>query len=795
MWPFLHPAIFATGLAAASIPIIIHILNRRRFRIREWAAMKFLLESIQKNRRRIQIEELILLAIRTLVVVLLALAISRFTGCGADGIVPGGGKTTSTTVYVLDDSASVGQKVGSGGLFSVVTTDLAELIQKAPSDDQIGIILTSRPYVPRAPQGQAATQPEAEDAFQNLSNAEKATVDSVVSRLQGLKPSDARTSLADALASAQAMLSGVNAGRKQIVVLSDFRKADFTREQNEAMRKKFQDLKAAGVRLTVMDYGRDSRGNLTIEGLELVDKFAVAKQACTMRLSVRNNGATQVKDVEVKIRARFPAGDELKEVSLPVKTLGAADAGEAKAPATLDPGEVKMMEFQVKLPQAGAAVVTADLPADDLIADNSASLAVEARDATRVLLVDGAYDVANPYVCESYYMVRALDPKGDGNYGNKVDVIPTDGMGNVHLDDYDLVMLLNVPSVPTSLDDKGVVVHALLEGLEAYVMDGGGLAIFTGDKIHTGYYGPTDAGGNGRFYNGGSGLLPLPLLAPMPPSERKVDFFRFDSASLAADSLLRAFLGIKREGQDPTQLVRVYDFNPSVDAIPTATSPAIKPARVLARFNDPRNSPAIVARDYGKGTVVLFCTSASRKWNDWPVDEVGTFIATMNDAVMVLARRQRAELTAKVGEPILYELPSRLREARVTLKTPLYPAQDVLSLTAKTVDGRNLLRYDRQRASGVYTLALRMPDESRKDVLLAQNVDPLEGQLTAGHKAEIASALGNEKDFVYIDKSSSTSSAPASSAPEKEYWMWALAAMLVLMAAETFLGQKFGHYA
>ena len=69
--PFLHPAIFWTGLVAVSVPIIIHILNRRRFRIRQWAAMKFLLESIRKNRRRVRIEELILLALRCLVIALL----------------------------------------------------------------------------------------------------------------------------------------------------------------------------------------------------------------------------------------------------------------------------------------------------------------------------------------------------------------------------------------------------------------------------------------------------------------------------------------------------------------------------------------------------------------------------------------------------------------------------------------------------------------------------------------------------------------------------------------------------
>ena len=41
--PFMNPALLYTGLGTASAPIIIHLLNRRRFKIRDWAAMKFLL--------------------------------------------------------------------------------------------------------------------------------------------------------------------------------------------------------------------------------------------------------------------------------------------------------------------------------------------------------------------------------------------------------------------------------------------------------------------------------------------------------------------------------------------------------------------------------------------------------------------------------------------------------------------------------------------------------------------------------------------------------------------------------
>src|SRR3954466_3688485 len=64
----------ATLAGAASIPVIIHLLNRRRYRIVDWAAMRFLLAARRQNVRRLRLEQLLLLAVRTLLVVLIVAA-------------------------------------------------------------------------------------------------------------------------------------------------------------------------------------------------------------------------------------------------------------------------------------------------------------------------------------------------------------------------------------------------------------------------------------------------------------------------------------------------------------------------------------------------------------------------------------------------------------------------------------------------------------------------------------------------------------------------------------------------
>ena len=76
MFTFLSPLLI-WGTLLGAIPIIIHLLNRRRFRRVEWAPMRYLKLTIRRNRRRIQIEQLLLLLVRIALPVLLFLLLAR----------------------------------------------------------------------------------------------------------------------------------------------------------------------------------------------------------------------------------------------------------------------------------------------------------------------------------------------------------------------------------------------------------------------------------------------------------------------------------------------------------------------------------------------------------------------------------------------------------------------------------------------------------------------------------------------------------------------------------------------
>src|SRR5262249_21748946 len=109
---FLNPWTMVAGAALVSAPIIIHLINRMRFRRIKWAAMEFLLKAQKRMRRKMIIEQLILLFLRCLMVFLIGLLFARFLGFD-----PMQGKETRPTVHVviLDDTPSMADTGGGPG--------------------------------------------------------------------------------------------------------------------------------------------------------------------------------------------------------------------------------------------------------------------------------------------------------------------------------------------------------------------------------------------------------------------------------------------------------------------------------------------------------------------------------------------------------------------------------------------------------------------------------------------------------------------------------------------------------
>ena len=130
-----------TGLAAISIPIIIHLLNQFQVKEVTWAAMRFLQESIEKNQRRLQLEDILLLILRCLLIALLIFALSRPTWMSGEHTT---GAHQVAAVIIIDDSYSMGLTNGITTSFQRAQTAAEQILAafQATQPTRIGTALS-----------------------------------------------------------------------------------------------------------------------------------------------------------------------------------------------------------------------------------------------------------------------------------------------------------------------------------------------------------------------------------------------------------------------------------------------------------------------------------------------------------------------------------------------------------------------------------------------------------------------------------------------------------------------------
>src|SRR5689334_18981092 len=105
------------GAVAAAGPLIIHLLNRRRYKVVHWGAMHLLREAVKRNRKIFEIRDLILLALRTLAVLLIGVALAGpYFSCSSKESQP---NVPVHAIAVVDNGTSMGSDQGGETLLAV----------------------------------------------------------------------------------------------------------------------------------------------------------------------------------------------------------------------------------------------------------------------------------------------------------------------------------------------------------------------------------------------------------------------------------------------------------------------------------------------------------------------------------------------------------------------------------------------------------------------------------------------------------------------------------------------------
>ncbi len=134
---FAHPALFWTGLCLVAVPILIHFFFRRRHRVVRWAAMDFLLAALRKQKRRMEIENLVLLLLRCAAILLLAAAVAR-PAWDAPSLPFGG--SARAVVLVLDTSASMGALHTGRAALDRAKEKAAQFLAELPEGSKVTLV-------------------------------------------------------------------------------------------------------------------------------------------------------------------------------------------------------------------------------------------------------------------------------------------------------------------------------------------------------------------------------------------------------------------------------------------------------------------------------------------------------------------------------------------------------------------------------------------------------------------------------------------------------------------------------
>lgn len=610
---FNHPAMLA-WLAAAAAPLIIHLLNRRRHRQMEWAAMQYLLAAVQKHSRRIRVEQWLLLAVRIslIVLVVLALADPFLAHTGLKFIASG---ERVHKVFLVDASYSMTYRAADTSRFERAKQMAEQIVGESHQGDGFSLILLSSP--PRVVVGTPTFDRQ-----------------EFLREIEVLHPLDSGADLPAAVAKVEEVLTAARnesarLAREEIYIFSDLARNTWRPDSpgSDALaefRQRTQRL-AASATLVVADLGEDDAENQAVVGLRVAAPFVTPAREVTFEAEVHNFG-------------RQNRGRQLVELF-----VDGRGAGENHL--DLAAGETQATTFSYRFDGPGEHQVEVRLAGDSLAVDNHRWLALPVVNQLRVLCVNGK-PAGDSFQGATDYLMVALAPEGPTNDRSLVlpEVVTERSLLEIDLAQYDCVVLANVAQFTAN--------EARL--LDTYVRDGGGLIFFLGDQVRPDNYNQQLAAGEGV------NLLPA-RLGDRAPAEREHPYL-FNPLGYQ-HPIVAPFRGRDRAGLLTTP---VYEYV-------KATVPKESSAQVALAFGN--GDPAIVEKRVGRGRSILVTTAADASWSALPVWL--SYVPIVQELVAEAVRGKVGQRNLRVGQTLAGDVRAAPAEGAVSVTTPSGETQPV----------------------------------------------------------------------------------------------------------------------
>lgn len=645
---FLNPWLLL-GVSGICVPIIIHLLNERKFQRVVWAAMRFVQISVEKNRQRMLIENLILLLLRCLIIVLLAFALAR-------PMLPYRAKFLGpqpvTAVLLMDQSGSMNESDGVQTRYAGALKAADGIVAGLPSGSSAAVILVS-------------------DIVRDLVPQPTVDLNLVRSSLARTTATDRGTDLLPGLKRAYETLAAVRGANKVLYLITDGQASGWRQggEVTPDILKMLDDNKEQVEAHVLMISDHDTR-NLLVSGLRIATELPTVNKPLRFEVDVTNAGASEVRDVPVRL---FADGE-----ATPV------DEGVV---GSIPPQSTKSISLRLRLGSDGYHLITARIPQDAMAADDERSLVMRVLGEVQVLLVDG--DAGRQAQEEDAFFVRhALTPvpeEQQASYFIKTTTISAAELEQTSLEKFDVVVLANV----AELSQSTVVT------LERLVGQGRGLLVFSGPRVNTQFY-------RDVLYRQ-HGLLPAwfgdPHGEAAGPAFETLQSRGFDHPITNAWN---------QEGQGNPATAHLFRMNDLMietraTSWPVTDSPP-GPTAIVAKYANGKT--AMAEHSFGQGRVVLIGTTANTAWTDLPA-RGSLFVPLVQRLLDRVLHRQEESLNVGVGQRLKLRCPGEQWGKDVRISRPARAGGADELTRVDMVDNWPTLIYDGDDISGVYGMTMQ----------------------------------------------------------------------------------------
>ncbi len=421
---FLNPLLLIGALGIA-LPILAHLLNRLQVQHTDWAAMRFLDQSVRVRSRQIKLRDLLLLILRCMALLLLVFALSR-PAWTSDSLMPG--ERRAGVVIAIDSSFSMGHGAEGSTRFDEAIKRVEVIREKMAPGDPVTLVMMGG-------DDQVVLRNMAYDA-QRFEDA-----------LLALEAGPGTLDLANEPKRIAELVADMEAPQKEVYLITDAQGSDW-KQPSAQLRKAFAEL-GTQAEVFVVPVGGEA-SNLAVTDLELVSGVLRKGTTARYRATVRNCGENPATNIVVQCR--------VDDVEIDRKMIPLIQAGGSET-----------ISLFVPFHNAGATRITAQITGDPLEADNVRRTVAVVRDRVSVLCVDGSSGDAGRLV------VAALMARADGAISEDYIVrsVPWLSFPAEDISEVDVIVMADVPEIT---EQQAI-------DLERFVRKGNGLVWFAGDSV------------------------------------------------------------------------------------------------------------------------------------------------------------------------------------------------------------------------------------------------------------------------------------------------------------------------